>query len=538
MPTPLETQAKTQQEATPLAKEQTPKDKFVRSMVSYLCTDKIRYYSRGENCYIDTSAIKGTKLLNLESGEFSSFILRLAKKGDNIFLRTTDANLIVDHVRLYAHEHSIPLSPDNRAAFSNGSILLNTGWDGNEHIVIDTKDGTWGFSEVTERIFEPIPPEMRLVRPVPTKALEFPALLRRGIADFGANHCLISVSCATMLLPAVFPHPFLIFTGDQARGKSTTMKLLLQLIDPYANGELMSVGEDTRDLVALCRDRHCIALDNVTTLPFDEDLLSKMYSGGIFAARKMTTNSELSKAMMPRLRVMMNGIGTSFNRSDLLSRCIFIEHPVLTERGDRGQELFVPLGHVEERWRQVLPEALGALLGAVGEGWGLYLRDGELDGKRSECRYVEYAVIGECMSRAMGFEPGLFTAQVNAASHYSAEKGVEADDCAESIVAFLNGERGAQSQLEGFDGAENGIYRESDGSIVVSPTSLYNEVRGIAAKRGWSTYSLKWLVSGKAFHNAIVKSESNIRLSGWEMRQIQGGERKRHWKCWRNNLKL
>jgi energy-coupling factor transporter ATP-binding protein EcfA2 len=525
----------TDPKATPPAKDNgeskmSGKEKFVRAMITLLTSDEARYYARGERVYVDSSILKGAGLMLLQSGEFSRHLLHVAKKSENILLRTADADLIIDHVLSHALRTASQLSADNRARFLNGHMALNTGWENGNLLILEPEQGTWSEGSVDEPVFEPVPYTMRLPVPVSKAATEFPKILKAGIADFGDTHCLIAVSCATMLLPATFPHPFLVFTGAQARGKSTTMKLILQLIDPNLGGELMTVGEDTRDLVALCRDRHCIAMDNVSHLPFDEDLLSKMYSGGQFAARKMTTNSELSVAMMPRLRVMINGVGTSFSRSDLMSRCIFIDHPVLTSKGKGGQDAFVPVEHIEARWAKLLPEALGSLLTAVSEGWKLFLAQGGLEDKTSECRYVEYAIIGECMSQVMGFEPVLFTEQVYRAAEAAKEGAIEADDTAQLILAYLNGEKGQDHQFEAFnDPIPRKDIINTPGYLMISSTDLFKEIRAIAQARNYSIYGLKWLNSVRAFSTAIIRSQKNIETGGWSSRQVKGGEHKRNW---------
>lgn len=540
-PTPVEEkilkagQEEREEEEKQKAPKLDPKDMFIRGTIELLCSDAAFYYKRGERFYLDMAVFKvPSKLLGLESMELTSFVLRLAKKSGNIMLRTADVELIKDHVRLHAMENATPLSTDNRAAVRGQDILLNTGWRGSELIAMKP-NGTWEIRQVFDHIFEPIPDYMAMAKPVPTDATKFPELLREGIGDFGDRHCLIAASCGTMLLPAFFPHPFLTFTGEQARGKSTTMKLLLQLIDPYEGGELMSVGEDSRDLISMCRDRHCIALDNVSSLPFDEDLLSKMYSGGIFMARKMTTNSELSTAHIPMMRVFLNGIGPAFSRSDLMSRCIFIEHPLLTT-GAAGGEDFKSLTVVQRKWQAKLPELLGSLLSAVSEGWKLFQDRGGLDNKTSKCRYVEYAVIGECIAECMGYKAGTFTDQVNGTSESSKTNAIEADDCAQLVIEWLNGARGTggQSVLAGWDdmpAVATASFAPVPGqkSVTISSSDLFSQIQDLAATRKYSVYSLKWLASVRAFSTAINRSSSNIRNGGWDLKQISGGERKRNW---------
>lgn len=511
-----------------------PKDKFIRQTIAFMTdTKKTKYYVRGDRAYVDTRAFKGKKLLLLDGDEFRSFLLRHAKATDNVLLRRADADLIIEHVYFHALEHAAALSTDARAKFDGKKLLVNPAWEDGRLIEVQ-EDGTFVERIQDEWIFEPMAAKMRMPVPESRDAKLFKEYLKTGIADFGAQHCLLAVTCATMLLPADFVHPFIVFTGDQARGKSTTMKLLLQLVDPYEKGELMSVGEDMRDIIALCAIRHSIALDNVSKLPFDEDLLSKMYSGGLFATRKMATNSELSEVETPRLRVLMNGIGNAFSRSDLISRCIFIEHPLLMETPQKGKsEQFSSLSVVEDRWKNMLPEALGSLLRAIGAGLKLFHDRGGLEGKTAGARFVEYCVIGECISEAMGFEPGEFTKQINDATEHQKESAVDADDCAQLIVAWLEGERAEDKTLD-LVGGPPLPFGKSD-EYLISPSDLHKQIRELAVHRGFSIYGIKWLASTKALSQAVTRSAKNIEHDGWGITKVAGGEFKRHFKFWRRS---
>lgn len=504
------------------------KDKYIRSMIAFMASDKTRYYRRGDQLYVDTRCFRGAHLMALDGPDFRSFMLRLAKTSDNLLLRHADIELIVQHVQLHAKEAAKVLSSDIRAAYVGEDLYFNTGWENGKVIKIDQK-GVWEESKPSDRIFEPLPRKMSMAVPEMREPTLFPALVKQGIGDFGDMHCLLCVTCATMMLPSTFVHPFLVFTGDQARGKSTTMKLLIQLIDPYESSELMTVGEDIRDIIALVRGRHSIALDNVSKLPFDEDLLSKMYSGGVFSARKMTTNSELSEVELPRLRVMMNGIGTAFTRSDLMSRCIFIDHPAMTKNGADGREKFKSLELVEQRWLDMRPQLLGSLLRAIGAGLKTFRENGGYADKESESRFVEYAVIGECISQAMGFEKDLFTKQVHKAGEEMRSGAIEADDCAQLVLSWLGGESG-ETQIAGWEeetmmSAPKVVYGKD--SRTVSPTDLFSEIKALANKRGFAVYSMKWLMSSKALSSALMRSKKNIENGGWTIRRITGGEHNR-----------
>lgn len=445
----------------------------------------------------------------------------------NILLRPADVDLIIRHSIFHAQGIAKPLALDARAASISDDLYINTGWENGKLIKI-AADGTWNEEETTERIFEPLPSKMRMAVPLKREVTLFSELLKKGIADFGDMHCLLAVSCATMLLPSNFVHPFVIFTGNQARGKSTTIKLLVQLIDPFENSELMTVGEDMRDIIALVRGRHSIALDNVSKLPFDEDVLSKMYSGGMFTARKMTTNTEVAEVELPRLRVMMNGIGTAFNQSDLMSRCIFIEHPVLTITVD-GKEQFKYLAMIEKRWLDMRPELLGSLLSAVGSGLKLLRDRSGCDDKTSESRFVEYAVIGECIAEAMGFSPGLFTAQVRKAGEEMKSGAIDADDCAQLVLAWLNGETG-ETQIPGWEDDNRAVEQTRYAKEGISCADLHAHMRALAEKRKYNISSLKCLASAKSLSTAVSRSKANIEHGGWKTEQNRGGNKKSRWK--------
>ena len=512
---------------TPPADEQEErrvdkKTQYLHKMIAYLTSEEVPYHFRGDRYYVDTRPLKGKRLLYVESNDFRSFLMNLAKKMDGLLLRRADADLLIEHALFHAQDVAKPLSSDARAMQDGKRFLINPGWENDKLIAIEPGK-PWKEVPQKEWLFEPMTAKMRMPVPEPREATTFPEYLKKGIADFGEHHCLLAVTCATMLLPADFVHPFIVFTGNQARGKSTTMKLILQLVDPYEKGELMSVGEDMRDIIALTRGRHSIALDNVSKLPFDEDMLSKMYSGGLFATRKMATNSELSEVETPRLRVLMNGIGNAFSRSDLMSRCIFIEHPALTT----ADEQFAPLSFVENRWRAMLPDALGSLLAALSGGLKIFEEKGGIEGKTSRSRFVEYCVIGECIAEAMGYEEGLFTKQVDAASEIQKEGAIAADDCAQLVLAWLTGERAEKTDPQSDFFESTKFVQQSE--YTIAPSDLFSEIRALAAKRGYSVYSLKWLASAKSFNDAMKRSQKNIENGGWGFHQIAGGEKKRHY---------
>jgi|GEM_PF-4128625 len=518
------------------AKPPTGKEKFIREMITFLTSDKTMFYKRGDTIYVDTAVLKGDTLLTLDGAEFRSFILKLAKMQDNILMRTADADLIIDHCLYHARSVAKELSPDPRACMRDGALWINPAWA--DQRLIKIENGTWTIEATPERIFAPLPSSMAMAVPVPNPATAFQGLITKGITSFGDFHCFFCTMLATMMMPADDVHPIIILSGEGAKGKTTTMKLATQLVDPDEGNECMIVGEDQRDILVACLTRKTLGLDNASKLPIGDDLLSQMFAGGVSKERKLHTNNEQATIKIGRMRVIINGVSPDFSKSDFFTKAIFIEQPVVTKRNTAGKERFDSLSAVEGEWKTLLPEVFGALLSVIAAGLPYYttwIQNRKAAGRRPDAavRFVEFAVMGEAFSRAMGYTDDLFTQQVEALSDVSKQTSVQSDECAQLLLLWAEGKRGSTSNPFGDDDAAR-VPKQDQYDI--STSDLHGELRALASKEGYNLFKIPWLNNPVAFGKHLRRTMQTLNNSGWHV--LPKGRNGAGWRIERKSLQL
>jgi hypothetical protein len=148
------------------------------------------------------------------------------------------------------------------------------------------------------------------------------------------------------------------FHGEHGNAKSTTARILRELIDPNEVA-LRADPRNTHDLVISAHNGWIINLDNLSRIPhWLSDALCRLSSGSGFATRELFSDSEevLFNAQRP---IILNGIEEVATREDLLDRSILIELPTI-KNGDRKPE--------KRFWadfRKAHPQLLGAILSTV-----------------------------------------------------------------------------------------------------------------------------------------------------------------------------
>ncbi|PXW71070.1 hypothetical protein C7964_102972 [Loktanella sp. PT4BL] len=159
------------------------------------------------------------------------------------------------------------------------------------------------------------------------------------------------------------PYPILILNGEQGSAKSTTARVLRNLIDP-ANPIARSAPNSEQDLVIAAKHNHVLAFDNLSTIkPMMADAFCRIATGGGFGTRKLHTDADemLFSATRPCL---LNGIPDLAGRPDLADRAIVVSLPVIppTERAFEGE--------FNKALDAAMPRILAGLLDAVSAALG------------------------------------------------------------------------------------------------------------------------------------------------------------------------
>jgi len=155
------------------------------------------------------------------------------------------------------------------------------------------------------------------------------------------------------------PFPLLLIQGEQGSSKSTTTKVLRNLIDPSEKLSLRNLPKGEEELAIAASKAHVGAYDNISSLSNSlSDAFCKISLGGAIAKRKLYSDDEESvlTVMKP---CILNGISGVGERPDLLDRSIILNLPSISER-DRKDE-----GEFWKDFKEIRPYILGAFLDVV-----------------------------------------------------------------------------------------------------------------------------------------------------------------------------
>jgi len=166
---------------------------------------------------------------------------------------------------------------------------------------------------------------------------------------------LLLVAWLIAALRPAGPYPVLCLHGEQGTAKSTTARLLRDLVDPY-KARLRRLPTTDQDLMIAANNSWVAAFDNLSGLePALSDALCCVATGGGYSTRKLYTNEEETIFDVCR-PVILTGIEEVATRPDLLDRAIVVQLPVMDSRKRRPEK------KLDALFAQARPRILGALL--------------------------------------------------------------------------------------------------------------------------------------------------------------------------------
>jgi hypothetical protein len=154
------------------------------------------------------------------------------------------------------------------------------------------------------------------------------------------------------------PYPILILHGEQGSAKSTTARVLRNLIDPNA-APLRSEPREPRDLMIAANNGWLAALDNLSRIPdWLSDGLCRLATGGGFGTRALYTDDD-EKIFESKRPVIINGIEELASRGDLLDRALVVDLPRIADEQRRDEK------SINTAFELVRPQIFGAILDGV-----------------------------------------------------------------------------------------------------------------------------------------------------------------------------
>lgn len=234
------------------------------------------------------------------------------------------------------------------AVFDGPELPVHLRIAGDRHTIhVDLGDEVWRAATITRKGVSLLAEHpVRFTRAGGTASLPEPALYGslealRPFINVGSDddwHLVVAWLLAAYRPPGQ-PYPVLVLHGEQGSAKSTTARVLRELIDP-STVPLRAAPRDLRDLMISASKSWVVSLDNLSHLqPWLSDALCRLATGGGFATRELYTDAEeiLFEAQRP---VILNGIEELATRSDLLDRSLIISLPTIPKEQRRSEDEF------------------------------------------------------------------------------------------------------------------------------------------------------------------------------------------------------
>jgi hypothetical protein len=201
-----------------------------------------------------------------------------------------------------------------------------------------------------------------------------------------------------------------------------------RLVDPSLTEDL-ALSMDRKELGLVLSQHHMPLFDNVSQIT---DWMSNLFctasTGSSTMEREYYTNEGVVIRFFRNV-VGLNGIALAPRKADLLDRVLSIQLPGMRDE-DRQVERIL-----EERFEAMRPKLVGALFSSVSEALKQYpeVTIDELP------RMAGFAVWGEAVARALGYEPGRFIEAYRRNRGEISEEVLARDPVGSSILLLLEG---------------------------------------------------------------------------------------------------
>lgn len=258
----------------------------------------------------------------------------------------TDATLVLEGLAANQPPEKLHL----RVADHQGVSYIDTGrTDGT---VIRIRAGRWSVINTAPTRF--LRTKLTAAMPVPPPAGDVHELwdfINIAVED---RPVLLAALIAALIQPDV-PHPVLALFAEQGSAKSTTTRMLVDLIDPSPVA-LRQPPRDADSWVTAASGSWVVALDNLSAIPpWLSDSLCRAATGDANVKRALYTDADLAVVRFRRC-VIINGIDVGAVRPDLAERMAMVG----LRRIERHMRQ--PEDTVRQLWRLALPGILSGLL--------------------------------------------------------------------------------------------------------------------------------------------------------------------------------
>lgn len=186
-------------------------------------------------------------------------------------------------------------------------------------------------------------------------------LLREFVNIEDDSDWLVFMAFAVSLFVPDNPSILFCMNGDHGAGKSSTLRLLVKLVDPSSLVEGMRITWKTEDLIRISSKNAVLFFDNVSKISdYQSDDLCKICTGSSMSKRKLYTDEEELVYQVQR-PVLISGIPRLIHRADLADRSVVVTVKRLNENQRKTQ------GELDARLKELKPKILGVIFNVLSD---------------------------------------------------------------------------------------------------------------------------------------------------------------------------
>jgi hypothetical protein len=217
--------------------------------------------------------------------------------------------------------------------------------------------------------------------------------------------------------------------GVHGSAKTSALKIACSLIDPVQSEPLSPPRED-RDVAVVAQTSHVQAWDNAREISSERSaVLCRLLTGGAVRGRALFTDKDQFHIAAHK-PVMLTATGLIIVEEDLLDRSVLISTG--NALGQDGKSQRKSRHTMEQRFKEVHPRLLGAILDGVSEG----LRRQDDPEPANLPRMSDWATWVSRCETGLGWTPGTILAAYNAAISEAAHEHAELHPVSAALLAF------------------------------------------------------------------------------------------------------
>ena len=306
------------------------------------------------------------------------------------------------------------------------------------------------------------------------------------------NHLILQkVILVASLIPNI-ARPIQVLHGEKGSSKTSTMKLVRDIIDP-AIVPVVSIPKTIDDLAVYISKNYVPCFDNIDTISNQvSDLLCIAVTGGGHTKRKLYTDDEEQVMFFQRF-IVLNGINVVATRPDLLDRCILLELERIPPNERKEEKV------LREEFEKDKPIILGAIFETLSKAMSIYDQV-ELNNLG---RIADFTRWGYAIAEVLGIGGDKF------------------------LEAYLNNQNNANIEALESHPVGFAMYKFMEDKTVWSgsPTKLLSELEIVAGFEKIDTTNSNWAKTPNVLSKRLNEIKSNLLDVGIEFERSKGKNR-------------